>query len=115
MQKKLTVNDKNNTSTRPRSFCVSSAIIITSIVTSYVHYVKYYICRIERSAVIFIFGLIESSTSGINLDDTPVDLVCVVYDVTIGSWKKRSSPGYVHRVPNITSDFEYCNGKLIVD
>ena len=111
----LTVNDKNNTSTRPRSCWKDAAVIITSIVTSDVPYLKWYICRIVRSAVIFIFGLKESRTTGSNLYDTPVDLVRMVYVVCSGLWKKRSSPGNVYRVPDITLNFGYCNEDFMID
>ena len=111
----LTVNDKNNTSTRPRSCWTDSAVIITSIVTSDVPYLKWYICRNVRSAVIFIFGFVESRTTGSNLDNAPVDLVRMVYVVCPGLWKKRSSPGYVYRVPYITLNFGYCNEDFIID
>ena len=109
------MNDKNNTSTRPRSCWTDSAVIITSVVTSDVPYIKVNISGVKRSALIFIFGFNESRTSGSNLNDTPVVVVCVVYGVCPGLWKKRSSPGYVYRVPNSTFDFGYCNRNLIVN
>ena len=91
----LTVYDENNTSTRPRSFWTDTAVIITSIVTSCVPYIKVYFSWCKRSAIVFIFGLIyKSRTTGSNLDDTIVDLVCMVYVVCPSLWKKRSSPGY---------------------
>ena len=111
----LTVNDKNNTSTRHRSFWTDTAVIITSIVTSDVPYIKVYISWCKRSAVIFIFGLNESCITWSNLDDTPVDVACVVYAVCPGLWKKRSSPGNVYRVPCITLNFGYCNEDFIID
>ena len=109
------MNDKNNTSTRPRSFWTDSAVIITSVVTSDVPYIKVNISGVKRSALIFIFGFNESRTSGSNLNDTPVDVTCVVYGVCPGPWEKRSSPGYVYRVPYITLNFGYCNEDFIID
>ena len=111
----LTMNDKNNTATRPRSFWTDSAVIITSVVTSDVPYIKVNISGVKRSALIFIFGFNESRTSGSNLNDTPVDVACVVYVVCPGPWEKRSSPGYVYRVPYITLNFGYCNEDFIID
>ena len=111
----LTMNDKNNTASRPRSCWTDAAVIITSIVTSDVLYLKFYICRIVRSAFIFVFGLNESRTTGSNLDDTPVDLVRMVYVVCSGLWKKRSSPGNVYKVPDITLNFGYCNEDFMID
>ena len=111
----LTVHNKNNTSTRPRSFLTAATIIITSVVTSDVPYIKVNISGVKRSALIFIFGFNESRTSGSNINDTPVDVACVVYGVCPGFWKKRSSPGYVYRVPYITFNFGYCNEDFMID
>ena len=111
----LTMNDNNNTATRPRSCWKAAAVIITSIVTSCVPYLKWYICRNVWSAVIFIFVFVESRTTGSNLDDTPVDVACVVYGVCPDLWKIRSSPGYVYRVPYITLNFGYCNEYFMFD
>ena len=112
----LIVHNKNNTSTRQRSFLTEATVIITSIVTSCVPYNKVYISWCKRSAVVCIFGLIyKSRTTGCNLDYTFVDLVCVVYVVYPYLWKKRSSPGYDHRVSDITFDLGYCKGNVIID
>ena len=59
----LTMNDKNNASTRPRSCWTDTAVIITSVVTSDVPYIKVNISGVKRSALIFIFGFNESRTT----------------------------------------------------
>lgn len=112
IRRQLTGYNKYNPSTIPRSFTCNPTIVISSVIKSYVPYLKHNVGRIERSGEVGVLCRYRISITYSTATYTNKSFAFSIYVVNIilsGGWKVCCRPWQIHLASYLCCNFRDYN------